>query len=34
METIHIQTESKNYDVLIGEGVTKEIRHFFNQSFS
>ncbi|NRD80572.1 3-dehydroquinate synthase [Bacillus sp. BRMEA1] len=28
METIHIETESKNYNVFLGEGVTKEIPAF------
>ena len=34
METIHIQTESKNYDVFVGEGATKEIRSFLMNHFS
>jgi 3-dehydroquinate synthase len=34
METIHIQTESKNYDVFVGEGVTKEIPSFLTDHFS
>jgi 3-dehydroquinate synthase len=34
METIHIHTESKNYDVFVGEGVTKEINSFLTNQFS
>lgn len=34
METIHIHTESKNYDVFVGVGVTKEIDSFLINQFS
>jgi 3-dehydroquinate synthase len=33
METIHIQTESKNYDVFLGEGVTRDISSFLTNHF-
>jgi 3-dehydroquinate synthase len=33
METIRIQTESKNYDVYVGEGVTSEIDSFITNHF-
>lgn len=33
METVRIQTESKNYDVLIGKEVTKEIPQFLTNRF-
>ena len=34
METIHIQTESKNYNVFVGEGVRKELGTFLVNHFS
>jgi 3-dehydroquinate synthase len=34
METIHIQTESKNYNVYVGEGVRKELGTFLIKHFS
>ena len=34
METIHIQTESKNYDVFVGEGVSYQISSFLTNHFS
>ncbi|MED3625291.1 3-dehydroquinate synthase [Neobacillus thermocopriae] len=34
METIHIQTESKNYPVYIGEGVLNKLRTFLNDYFT
>jgi 3-dehydroquinate synthase len=34
METIQIHTESKNYDVYVGEGVRKELGTFLNNHFS
>ena len=33
METIHIQTDSKNYDVSIGEGVLTQIKPFLSDHF-
>jgi 3-dehydroquinate synthase len=34
METIHIQTESKKYDVFVGEGITNEISSFLSNHFN
>jgi 3-dehydroquinate synthase len=33
METIHIQTSSKSYDVIVGEGVIRDISSFLNAQF-
>lgn len=33
METIHIQTESKKYDVLVGAGARFKISHYLNNHF-
>jgi 3-dehydroquinate synthase len=33
METIHIQTESKQYNVFVGEGISKEIPSFLKTHF-